>query len=301
MAKKELPQVTKQDFLGRKGVRMVETAVAYQLGWIFREQPINDLGIDGQVEILDSRQRGTGRLIAVQIKCGESFFSEQSERGVVYRGAAKHLSYWLDHSLPVVVVLCSPSTGKCIWQEVGSANAEPLEKGWKIEIPNGNELSASAKDQLVRIAGRPQHRDIVEVLLYRHLHEKYIGRIQICTLFEQPRDYWMYAYLAKIDGVQTMIHFHYDDTGLIVRENIDAIIEAKAYNDKVCGPNPLHIYVVSRSKRALQLAPDLRTWITTVGRDVRVFTVLYHPAPSPDLTEVDQSGRPVEFWPDSIY
>jgi Domain of unknown function (DUF4365) len=68
-----------------KGVRMVADAVADKLGWIFREQSHADLGIDAHVEIIKDG-RGTGRLIALQIKSGPSWFRQKTDTGWVYHG-----------------------------------------------------------------------------------------------------------------------------------------------------------------------------------------------------------------------
>ncbi|WCQ56133.1 DUF4365 domain-containing protein [Escherichia coli] len=47
------------------------------MGHIFRENTNRDFGVDGQIEIViesSGERNASGRLIAVQIKCGDSFF-----------------------------------------------------------------------------------------------------------------------------------------------------------------------------------------------------------------------------------
>jgi hypothetical protein len=44
--------------------------------WIFREQPIVDMGINAHIEIVDDGNP-SGKLIALQIKTGESYFYEK--------------------------------------------------------------------------------------------------------------------------------------------------------------------------------------------------------------------------------
>ena len=44
-------------------------------GYIFREQPISDYGIDAQIELIDE-ETVTGKLVALQIKSGASWFVE---------------------------------------------------------------------------------------------------------------------------------------------------------------------------------------------------------------------------------
>ena len=64
-------QREESDNTGRVGVYAVALAIEKSLGWILREQPTSDHGIDAHVEIVDERDV-TGRLIALQIKSGKS-------------------------------------------------------------------------------------------------------------------------------------------------------------------------------------------------------------------------------------
>lgn len=301
MKNNRYPSYDDTAYLGDKGIRMVDKIVSDEMKWIFRDIRKNDFGIDAQLELVDERKRGTGRLLAAQIKCGNNFFSEENTEGFVFRGDKKHLLYWLEHSLPVILVLCNPETGICYWQEVGSASTIALDVGWKIVVPKVNVLCENSKRQLTQIAGRPQNRDIVEVLLYRFLHEKYIREIEICSLFELPRDYNKFAYLAKIKGKMVMIDFHYDFTGKITVEDAAEIIRWKDYNDRVCGPNPLHIYLVSKSKQALTLSIELKNYLESVN-GVVYFRLLYSHLLHLDRThfvidELDKNDAPITFWP----
>lgn len=84
-----------------------------QLGWFFRSQEESDQGIDAHVEKVEiietpgkpDNEIGTGRLIAVQIKTGPSYFKKPSPNGWWFPFDAKKHKLWLDHALPVVVVL----------------------------------------------------------------------------------------------------------------------------------------------------------------------------------------------------
>ena len=121
-----------------------------QMGLIFRDQPTDDYGIDAQIETIDNNY-ASGKLIAVQIKSGESFFEEVKDGKIIFRGKKKHYEYWLNHSLPVIIVLYRPSDDKCYWREVNSDTAILTDTSWKIEIPISNTLD-DAKIQLTRIA-----------------------------------------------------------------------------------------------------------------------------------------------------
>jgi hypothetical protein len=70
----ELPIYAESEYCGDFGVRKTESIICDELHYLFRRLDKNDLGIDGEIEILSEKNKGTGRLIAVQIKCGKSFF-----------------------------------------------------------------------------------------------------------------------------------------------------------------------------------------------------------------------------------
>lgn len=112
------------------------------LGFIFREQSVEDYGIDAIIEIKDEGYP-SGKLIAVQIKSGDSYFNEIKEENVVFHGNMKHYDYWLNHSLPVIIVLYSPSNDKCIWEVINKQTAIRCSKGWKINIPYNQTLENS--------------------------------------------------------------------------------------------------------------------------------------------------------------
>jgi Domain of unknown function (DUF4365) len=135
------------------GVTQTRLAVETTLGWLFREQPTEDYGIDAHAEIVDDEEMVRGRLLALQIKSGKSWFKEAGTGGWWFRPDAKHVQYWTNHSLPVVVVLYHPETERCHWQLV---NQETLDKtpngGWKLLVPEDHVLDENARRPLKEAA-----------------------------------------------------------------------------------------------------------------------------------------------------
>jgi len=150
----EYPEVTDEDKLGNKGMRIVQDIVEDNLGWLFRAQTTRDFGIDAQIEVVTDKSKATGKIIAAQIKCGESFFKESNDEGYVFRPKNKHVQYWLEHSLPVIVVICHPDTHECWWIEVTNENIVRTGKGWKTVLPFRQRLDTTYKHVLLQIAGR---------------------------------------------------------------------------------------------------------------------------------------------------
>jgi hypothetical protein len=153
MADQDFPRYPKTKQTGDKGIRLVEKIFSDDFGWIFRSQDDQkDVGIDAHVEIAWG-ERVVGKKIALQIKTGESFFKRKNSEGFVFRGESKHLNYFLNYSLPVVVILCNPALDKCWWVKADSAEMEEVSKGWQITVPFSQVLDASAKEELEHIAG----------------------------------------------------------------------------------------------------------------------------------------------------
>jgi HEAT repeat protein len=143
------PDLT-SDSIGRMGVHTVG-AIVSNLGWFFREQPISDFGVDAHVEAPNALGQPSGRLLALQIKAGKRWFQEKLTDGVVYRGSLRHLAYWKEHSLPVVLVLYDPTEKDCFWQVVQEGKIEPTAKGWKIVIPFDQKVDESAMEAWWRL------------------------------------------------------------------------------------------------------------------------------------------------------
>lgn len=112
-------------------------------GWLFREQLLHDYGIDAQVEIVTDGNP-TGDLIAIQIKSGLSYFSEETDTEFIYRTDNKHIEYWSRHSLPVIVVLYNPEQDTFYWESVSDNTIIRMGKGWKIKIPKSKVLTVES-------------------------------------------------------------------------------------------------------------------------------------------------------------
>lgn len=134
--------------MSREAVTHTALAVQSKLNWTFREQPTDDFGIDAQIEVVQS-DTATGRLIALQIKGGESWFADKTTEGWWFRLDPAHFSYWTRHSLPVAVVLYHPRTQRCHWQLVTENTVERGPRGGlKLLVPESNILDESAMKPL---------------------------------------------------------------------------------------------------------------------------------------------------------
>ena len=122
---------------------LCDFSVTYELGLVFRSQDTSDFGVDAQVEI-KREGRPTGRLVGLQIKTGRSWFYEPYENGWIFRPKKRHISYWLNHSLPIYVLLVDLDTRAIYWQEITERTLQTgARDGIFVRIPRSNVLATA--------------------------------------------------------------------------------------------------------------------------------------------------------------
>ena len=114
------------------------------IGFAFREQSPRDFGIDAHAELIEFGQP-TGRILAIQLKTGFSYFSERGEDGFVFRTDQEHTAYWLNHSLPVLICLCDVDKGVIYWQAVNTETAISTGKGYKFIVTRNQRVDGQSR------------------------------------------------------------------------------------------------------------------------------------------------------------
>lgn len=140
----------------RKGVHGVGLFFSSN-GWIFREQTTDDYGIDAHVEIPDEEGKPTGKLVAIQIKSGKSYFNNLVNGQYIHSTTAHHAEYWLNHSLPVIIILVNTETNEMFWQHVDDNSTEKARVHWKIKVPLGNTLCKESLKSIASLSEAPMH------------------------------------------------------------------------------------------------------------------------------------------------
>lgn len=134
----------------RHGVNIMEQRVL-EAGHFFREQSISDSGIDAHIEIKDGTT-ATGRLIAAQIKAGPSYFSKDNESGFWHYVSDRHRDLWINHSLPVILVLCDVGKRDCYYEIVTEETCVRAGNGWKVLVPKRKTITSNCTKDLVSLA-----------------------------------------------------------------------------------------------------------------------------------------------------
>lgn len=82
-------------------------SIVAEMGHIWREKSVSDVGIDGEIELVNhADNRATGRLLMVQVK-SRSTLDERSDGTIRFTCTREDLEYWLSGTAPVVLVLVS--------------------------------------------------------------------------------------------------------------------------------------------------------------------------------------------------
>jgi tetratricopeptide (TPR) repeat protein len=137
---------TDTDNTDRSGIGLCQLRVPSVLGWAFREQTTSDFGVDAHVEI-KREGRPTGRLLGAQVKTGPHWFREPYEEGWIFRPKKRHIAYWLDHSLPMNILLVDLNAEEIYWQELSERTFE--------QGPRGGILVRIPKEQTLVTAREP--------------------------------------------------------------------------------------------------------------------------------------------------
>jgi len=103
----------KSELISRAGVHYAGYIFSLE-GMIFRETGSTDVGIDGQLELVNSDDVATGLLVGIQIKSGDSFVNKET-RVFSFKANKEHFLYWKNLSIPVIGIVYSPALRTASW------------------------------------------------------------------------------------------------------------------------------------------------------------------------------------------
>jgi hypothetical protein len=162
----------------RLGVIETDRIITKEIGWIFREQPIVDVGLDAIIEQAEDGNP-TGKFLAVQIKTGKGNF-QVSEKKITYYVSNIHYNYWLNLEIPIILIAHFPESEKTYWQQINEHNLKKTKKHWKLEFPIFQELNKKSKNKLTDILSDKSQKSFV--------FELYKGKVEPDSLFDIAED-----------------------------------------------------------------------------------------------------------------
>lgn len=146
----DLPKYIKSNKTGRKGLNILTRIIESEFGWIVRpNHQEDDFGIDAFLDVIIDGFV-TGKSIAVQIKSGNSYLQEIDDDYWQFIGKKKHLNYYLNHDIPVLIILVDEQKEVAYWEicKIEYVNLQTTQ--WTMPIPKNQQLLFNQKEKLLK-------------------------------------------------------------------------------------------------------------------------------------------------------
>jgi hypothetical protein len=248
----KLPKQNINSELGEQGLTIVKQIVEKELHWIFRKNhQEHDYGIDAYIDLTTDLRQVTGKSIALQVKTGESYFTEKNTFGWVYRDQIEHLNYYLNHQIPVFILLVNEKENKVYWCLCEFDKTEQAGENWKITIPFNQVLNGDSRAQF----------------------EKYVS--PLIDYVSPLQNFWEQNKLLKNFG---RIFFIVDKQSVIDKkyhELIMAIERLKVNPDlmeTLKGKVDIGIHGYDQDERELYEIKEVREWVDLLFKNVNGLT-----------------------------
>lgn len=137
------------NYTERLGVLESGLVFTKQLKWIYRDQPLVDVGIDALIEESINGEP-TGKFLAAQIKSGKGNVYE-TDYSFTYYISNIHYEYWLNLDLPIILIVYIEELEQLFWEFISSENIQRTNKQWKIELQKNKLLSKDSRIELESI------------------------------------------------------------------------------------------------------------------------------------------------------
>lgn len=126
--------------------------VVNEMKHVWRERPISDVGIDGDIEIVEpATETPTGRFLLVQVKA-RSAVDQDASGNLKFRCTAADLEYWLNVGVPVLLVIVDVEASQAWFKNVHEwFNGDIARRRSRNVVfhPTEDRFDASAADRLV--------------------------------------------------------------------------------------------------------------------------------------------------------
>lgn len=131
----------------RMGVYAANRLTAQLHGLIFREQRSGDTGLNAHLEVAEDYPK-TGKMVGLQVRSSGAEGVERTARGYACRGEMAHVAYWLQHSLPVILMVYEPDGDRLLWEAVRAEDIEISGQHWELLVPYDQPYGPEAVDRI---------------------------------------------------------------------------------------------------------------------------------------------------------
>lgn len=242
-----LPKYTKSNKKGRTGLNYLTEIIEEELDWIVRPTHLeNDFGIDAYIDITIDRFV-TGKSIAVQVKSGSSYLKEINEDFWIFHGERKHLNYYLNHDIPVLIILVDKEKKIAYWEVCEIENINMLTVNWSMPIPKQQQVNKNQKNELLKYVSKGI--DYVSQLEGYWKGNKTLSESGRICLFAGREDIQIGNYEPLIDLIERICSnkFHL----VQFRENIE-----------------IGIHDYDKDSRELYEIPEVKEWVSNIFYNV---------------------------------
>lgn len=163
------------NFKERLGVLEAGIIFTKEILWVYRDQPLVDVGIDALIEESENGNP-TGKFLAAQIKSGKGNFFESGDKLVHYVSNVHH-HYWLNLDLPIIIIAHLPVEDITCWEFINGETLVKTEKQWKIEIPKDKILCRESKTELQQIIKSNIQSDFLSQFLEGNIDDDELKKI----------------------------------------------------------------------------------------------------------------------------
>jgi hypothetical protein len=243
----EFPKYKQTNKKGRSGLNILTKIVENELGWIVRpNHQEDDFGIDAYIDIIID-DLVTGKSIAIQVKSGNSYLKEIDNNFWNFRGEKKHLNYYLNQDVSVLIVLVDIAQEIAYWEackiEYVNLNAE----SWTMPIPKNQKVNFQQREELLKHVSK-------NVDYVSQLEEFWNGNR---TLSETGR-------LCVIPGKEDIQKMNYQP----LVELIERICSNKLHFSKFKENIEIGIHGYDEDSRELFQVPEAKEWVKNIFQNV---------------------------------
>jgi hypothetical protein len=244
----KLPKHNSSILKSEIGVSILKLIIEKQLKWQFRiNHKEHDFGIDAYIDIINDQNQLTGKSIAIQIKTGRSYFKETNELGIVYRDSIDHLNYYLNHDVPVLIVLVDEENESAYWCICDPYQTVKSGENWKITIPFSQIINKDCKSQLMKYIGPViDFASQLDQFWIENENIRATDKIAIIIGREQIENK---SITAIIEGI-SRLHLN-QELIISIKEKVDIVIDG--YNEDA---------------RELRDIPEVKEWIDMIFPEI---------------------------------
>lgn len=243
----DLPRYLDTNKKGRNGLNILTKIVENELGWIVRlNHQEDDFGIDAFFDIIIDGFV-TGKSIAIQLKSGGSYLKELDNDHWNFKGEMKHLNYYLNHDIPVLIILVDIEHEVAFWEICQKEYIELHGKSWTMPIPKNQQICSAQKEDLL----------------------SYVSGI--VDYVSQLDDYWAGNKLLSETGRLCIFAGKDDIQAMDYQPLIDLITRIclnKHHLSKFRENIEIGIHGFDTDKRELYQIPEIKNWIINIFKNV---------------------------------